>query len=380
MYIANQEDLEAFAKRAMRSSVLAIDTEFLREKTYYAKLCLLQLATDDETVIVDPFEVEDLRVLAPLLENESVVKLFHAGGQDLEILLREVGTLPRPLFDTQVAAALLGHTQQIGYAALVHAECGVTLKKIDSFTDWSRRPLSDSQLEYAADDVAYLPRMYERMRAQLVELGRLAWLDRDFEDLADPKRYATNERERYRRLKRVSQLSRRQLAAAREVAAWRELEAQRRDVPRKWVVTDEQIVEACKREARTIDELFMVRGMSDRLSTKDARCVVALMSSALDAPPDAWPEPDRCGKNEPNVDAELDLMCALVRLRAKQNGVAFPTLASHDDLARVARGYREGVDVLRGWRRSLVGEELLRLLEGKIALSLSDGEVKVTEV
>lgn len=380
MYIANQEDLEAFAKRAMRSSVLAIDTEFLREKTYYAKLCLLQLATDDETAIVDPFEVENLRVLAPLLENESVVKLFHAGGQDLEILLREVGALPRPLFDTQVAAALLGHTQQIGYAALVHAECGVTLKKIDSFTDWSRRPLSDSQLEYAADDVAYLPRMYERMRAQLVELGRLTWLDRDFEDLADPKRYATNERERYRRLKRVSQLSRRQLAAAREVAAWRELEAQRRDVPRKWVVTDEQIVEACKREARTIDELFMVRGMSDRLSTKDARCVVALMSSALDAPPDAWPEPDRCGKNEPNVDAELDLMCALVRLRAKQNGVAFPTLASHDDLARVARGYREGVDVLRGWRRSLVGEELLRLLEGKIALSLSDGEVKVTEV
>ena len=375
MYIANQEDLEAFANRAMRSSVLAIDTEFLREKTYYAKLCLLQLATDDETAIVDPFEVDDLRVLAPLLENESVVKLFHAGGQDLEILLREVGTLPRPLFDTQVAAALLGHTQQIGYAALVHAECGVTLKKIDSFTDWSRRPLSESQLEYAADDVAYLPRMYERMRAQLVELGRLAWLDRDFEDLADPKRYATNERERYRRLKRVSQLSRRQLAAAREVAAWRELEAQRRDVPRKWVVTDEQIVEACKREARTIDELFMVRGMSDRLSTKDARCVVALMSSALDAPPDAWPEPDRCGKN-----AELDLMCALVRLRAKQNGVAFPTLASHDDLARVARGYREGVDVLRGWRRSLVGEELLRLLEGKIALSLSNGEIKVTEV
>ena len=380
MYIANQEDLEAFANRAMRSSVLAIDTEFLREKTYYAKLCLLQLATDDETAIVDPFEVDDLRVLAPLLENESVVKLFHAGGQDLEILLREVGTLPRPLFDTQVAAALLGHTQQIGYAALVHAECGVTLKKIDSFTDWSRRPLSESQLEYAADDVAYLPRMYERMRAQLVELGRLAWLDRDFEDLADPKRYATNERERYRRLKRVSQLSRRQLAAAREVAAWRELEAQRRDVPRKWVVTDEQIVEACKREARTIDELFMVRGMSDRLSTKDARCVVALMSSALDAPPDAWPEPDRCGKNEPNVDAELDLMCALVRLRAKQNGVAFPTLASHDDLARVARGYREGGDVLRGWRRSLVGEELLRLLEGKIALSLSNGESKVTEV
>lgn len=376
VYIANQENLAAFAERAMHSSVLAIDTEFLREKTYYAKLCLIQLATDDETAIVDPFAVDDLKVLAPVLRNENVMKLFHAGNQDLEILLREVGVLPHPLFDTQVAAALLGHTQQIGYAALVHAECGVTLKKIDSFTDWSRRPLSDSQLEYAADDVVYLPRMYERMRAQLVELGRLSWLDRDFEDLADPARYAANERERYKRLKRVSQLSRRQLSAAREVAAWRELEAQRRDVPRKWVVTDEQIVEACKREARTIDELFMVRGLSDRLSTKDARAVVSLISSALSAPPDTWPELDRCGKSEPNVDAELDLMSALVRLRAKENGIAFPTLASHDDLARVARGYREGVDLLRGWRRAIVGEELLELLDGRLALSL-DGGLKV---
>lgn len=376
MYIATQENLAAFAERARSSSVLAIDTEFLREKTYYAKLCLLQMATDDEVVIVDPFEMDDLSVLAPLLTDERIVKLFHAAGQDLEIILREVGVLPRPVFDTQIAAALLGHTQQIGYAALVHAECGVSLKKIDSFTDWSRRPLSASQRDYAADDVVYLPRLYAGMRAALEEKGRLHWLDHDFEELSDPARYEANERERFRRLKRVSQLSRRQLSAAREVAAWRELEAQRRDVPRKWVVTDEQIVEACKREARTIDELFMVRGLSDRLSTKDARAVVSLISSALSAPPDTWPELDRCGKSEPNVDAELDLMSALVRLRAKENGIAFPTLASHDDLARVARGYREGVDLLRGWRRAIVGEELLELLDGRLALSL-DGGLKV---
>ena len=376
MYIATQENLAAFVEQARSSSVLAIDTEFLREKTYYAKLCLLQMATDDEVVIVDPFEMDDLSVLAPLLTDERIVKLFHAAGQDLEIILREVGVLPRPVFDTQIAAALLGHTQQIGYAALVHAECGVSLKKIDSFTDWSRRPLSASQRDYAADDVVYLPRLYAGMRAALEEKGRLHWLDHDFEELSDPARYEANERERFRRLKRVSQLSRRQLSAAREVAAWRELEAQRRDVPRKWVVTDEQIVEACKREARTIDELFMVRGLSDRLSTKDARAVVSLISSALSAPPDTWPELDRCGKSEPNVDAELDLMSALVRLRAKENGIAFPTLASHDDLARVARGYREGVDLLRGWRRAIVGEELLELLDGRLALSL-DGGLKV---
>ena len=380
MYIANQETLEAFIERAHRSSVLAIDTEFLREKTYYARLCLIQLATDDEVVIVDPFAVDDLHVLASLLEDENVMKVLHAAGQDLEILWHEVGVLPHPLFDTQVAAALLGHTQQIGYGALVSAECGVQLRKVDSFTDWSRRPLSDSQLEYAADDVIYLPRMYERMRSQLESQGRLHWLDPEFAEMCDPSRFESDERERYKRLKRVGQLSRRQLAAAREVAAWRELTAQKRNVPRKWVITDEQIVEACKRDSRTIDDLFMVRGMREKLNTRDARAVAALMKSAMDASPDTWPEPDRSGKNEPNVDAPLDLMSALVRLRAKENGVAFPTLASHDDLVRVARGYREGIDLLRGWRRALVGEELLELLAGKLVLSLDGHELKVTRL
>ncbi len=379
MYIANQNELVSFIDRAKKSNVLAIDTEFLREKTYYARLCLLQLATDTETAIVDPFSVDDLSVLAPLLEDRSIVKLFHAGSQDLEILYREIGVLPKPVFDTQIAAALLGHTQQLGYASLVYAECGVQLKKIDSFTDWSRRPLSQSQLTYAADDVVYLPKLYQTMHAALEEKGRIHWLDQDFEALSDPSRYEVNEQERYRRLKRVSQLSRRQLSAAREVAAWREIEAQRRDVPRKWIVTDEQIVEACKREARSIDELFMVRGLSERLGTKDARTVVSLIGKGLDAPKDSWPETDRSSRNERNVDAELDLMTALVRLRAKENGVAFPTLASHDDLARVARGYTEGIDLLRGWRRAIVGAELLELLAGKLSLSLECGQIKVTE-
>ncbi len=377
MYIADQENLMAFVERSATSSVLAIDTEFLREKTYYARLCLIQLSTDEETAIVDPFAVDDLSVLAPLLTDGQIVKLFHAGRQDLEILYREVGVLPVSIFDTQVAAALLGHTQQIGYAALVHAECGVSLKKVDSFTDWSRRPLSESQLRYASEDVIYLPRLYQRMRASLEAKGRLVWLQHDFEELVDPSRYAVNERERYRRLKRVSQLSRRQLSAAREVAAWREIEAQRRDVPRKWVITDEQIVEACKREARTIDELFMVRGLSDRLSTKDARAVVSLVVAALDAPADTWPELDRCTRAEPNVDAQIDLMTALVRLRARENDVALPTLASHDDLARVARGYREGIDLMRGWRRSIVGDELIDLLDGKISLALDGADLTV---
>ena len=156
--------------------------------------------------------------------------------------------------------------------------------------------------------------------------------------------------------------------------------AQKRNVPRKWVITDEQIVEACKREARTIDELFMVRGMREKLNTRDARTVAGLMKKAIESGPQSWPELDRSGRNEPNVDAPLDLMSALVRLRAKENGVAFPTLASHDDLVRMARGYRQGIDLLRGWRRALVGEELIELLEGKLVLSLHGHDLKVTRL
>lgn len=377
MYIADQESLESFARAARGCHVLAIDTEFLREKTYYPKLCLLQLSADDEVAVVDPFAVESLEPLAPLFLDEQTVKLFHAGGQDLEIILHEMGILPKPVFDTQIAAALLGHTQQIGLASLIHAELGVQLKKTDSFTDWSQRPLSESQMNYAAEDVIYLPKLYAKMRAKLEGLGRLQWLSHDFEELSDPVHFRVDERERYKRLKRGNSLSRRQLAAAREMAAWRELTAQRRNIPRKWVLTDEQIVEACKREPRTIDDLYMVRGMRDKLPVRDARKVLELVRTALDSPPDAWPETERPSKSERNVDFQLDLMMPLVRLRSKESGIAMPTLASHDDLVKVARGYRSGVELLRGWRRAIVGEELLDLLDGKIKLLLSDGSLVV---
>lgn len=380
VYIADQENLEKFVDQAASTKVLAIDTEFLREKTYYAKLCLLQLASNDEVAVIDPFAVDDLSVLAPLLENKSITKLLHAGSQDLEILYRCIGVLPTPVFDTQIAASLLGHVQQIGYGALVHSICGVTLKKLDSFTDWSRRPLSASQLEYAADDVVYLPRIFRSLRKRLIEKGRLHWLDNDFAELSNPAHYETDPRERYIRLKRVNQLTRKQLSAAREVATWRELEAQKRDVPRKWVLTDEQIVEACKREPRTIDDLFMVRGIREKLSTRDARAVVAEIQRGMSLPPKEWPELDHGSKNEPNVDAQLDLMNALVRLRSKENDIAPAVLASHDDLANLARHHYKQVEVLKGWRRKLIGSELLALLDGKLSLSLNGADLVVTKL
>ncbi|MBQ9069043.1 MAG: ribonuclease D, partial [Eggerthellaceae bacterium] len=313
----------------------------------------------------------------PHFTNADLVKLFQAGGQDIEIISSEVGVVPQPLFDTQIAAALLGHTLQVGYGSLVQSVCGVTLKKGDSFTDWSRRPLSPSQLQYAADDVIYLPKLYRKMSARLGALGRLSWLDADFAELGDPKRYETDPRARYLKLKRVNQLSRRQLSAAREVAAWREHRAMERNVPRKWIMTDEQIVEACRRGARTIDQLFMVRGMSEKLTTKDARAVCAVMTRGLDLPSDQWPVNAHSSYNEANVDAEADAMSAIVRLRSKEHDIAFQALASHADLVKVARGH-DDTEVLHGWRREIVGNDLLSFMRGDLVISVQNGSVKVT--
>ena len=372
-YIDNQEGLAALAKEAMTSRYVAIDTEFLREKTYYPNLCLVQLCTEGGTYVVDPFAVDDLGVLAPVFENEAAVKLFHAGTQDIEILYREVGAMPRPIFDVQVAAALLGQSYQAGLASLLSSFLGVSIKKSDSFTDWTRRPLAASQLSYAAEDVIYLPRLYEVMTTRLEELGRLHWLDDEFADMTNPENYEVDPYARYRRLKRGNQLSRKQMAAAREVAAWR-------DIPRKWVLSDEQVVEACKREATSIDELFMVRGVKQGMSTRDAREVAQLMKKAFASDESTWPKPDAPSQCEPNVDFPLDLMQALMRARSKETGIAMQTFGSHGDMALLARGHVEESALMKGWRRKIIGNDLVRLLEGRIRLGLNENELVVEEI
>ncbi len=379
-YISDETALVGFIERARASKVLALDTEFLREKTYYPKLCLIQAATDDEIWIIDPFSIPDLTLIGEVLEDESIMKVLHAATQDIELLLRTTGSIPWPLFDTQVAAALLGFSHQVGLAQLVSAICGVTLKKSDSFTDWARRPLSRSQLEYASGDVAFLPELYERMSAMLEEKGRLSWLDPDFRELANADHYAIDPRERFRHLKRGNQLNRRQLAGAREVAAWRERRAQERDIPRKWVLSDEQVVEACRKETRTIDDLFLIRGIREKLSTKDAREFVALLAKGFDMPEDELPALDRPASSEPNVDSSLDLMLALTRIVSRENDIAMQTLASNADLTNLARGHVEESGLMKGWRKNLIGEKLVRLLEGKLSMRLVDGELAIESI
>lgn len=374
--ITCKRDLECFIKRAQSSSYLALDTEFLREKTYYPKLCLIQIASEEEIVLIDPLAIDDLSILASLLENRQITKIFHAGNQDIEILLRHTGVSPWPLFDTQIAASLLGFSRYASYASLVAAFCDEHLAKADSFTLWQKRPLTSSQLNYAALDVFYLPYIYHCMKENLERLGRLSWLDDDFSALANPDSYHHKVEERYRTLKKIHQLSGASLAAARELASWRELRAQKRNIPRRSVLSDEQIIEICKRHTHTLDDLFLIRGVREALSLKEAREVLAALNKGYNCDPELYPiiEHEHI-KIEANVDSQIDYLSAYLKMRAKEESIAFQTLCSKEDLTYLARGYFDSCSLLSGWRRKLVGNELLELIQGKRIVYLDRGEL-----
>lgn len=379
MYVSNQEDLEVLIQKINGAPLLAIDTEFHREKTYFAKLCLIQLATDEVSAIVDPLRVKDLTPLADILTDERTVKIFHAGSQDVEILINAVGVAPSPVFDTQIAAGLLGHPQQMGYGALVKALCDVSLAKADSFTDWARRPLSQAQLEYAINDVLYLPGIYRKMMDKLSKAGRFEWLEHDFDHLSDPKTYEVEPQEAWRRVKRVSSLTRKQLAVVRSVAAWREETARDRNVPRKWVLTDEVIVEIAKRSPSTKGQLLEVRGLGERLTDRSIKEILDGISASLATDPETWPKLRKRVGASHEVEGVVDLMVALLRLRAKEHGVTTQFLAGREELVKVAKGECDDLPVMTGWRKDIIGDELIQLLAGNISLGVRDGELQVVD-
>jgi ribonuclease D len=379
LYITDTQSLEDLVRRLRQAPVVGIDTEFMREKTYFAKLCLIQLASDDMAAIVDPLVCKDLSPLAELFEDTAVIKVLHAGGQDLEIFFRECDTTLSPVFDTQVAATLTGYPQQIGYGPLVSEVTGVKLDKGDSYTDWSRRPLSATQVEYALNDVRYLPEVYRDLHGKLEAAGRTDWLQADFDRLADPATYEILPEEQWRRVKRVSSLNRRQLALAREIAAWREREAIRRDIPKRWVLGDEGVVEIARRAPADPAELAAIRGVPDKIGQSATGGLLQAVVRGNAVPEDELPSLKKKRRPAVDIDGAVDLMVALVRLRAHEHGVAMPLLASREDLERLASGDRDGAAMLEGWRRELVGNELVELLDGAVTLSLENAQLQVVK-
>lgn len=376
MYISTDEELAAFCERARAFEAVAVDTEFLRERTYHPRLCLVQVATPDEAVAIDPLAVKDTAPLAELLSDSSTVKVFHACGQDMEVLLQSLGVLPAPIFDTQVAAAFLDERQQISYNGLVHAFCGVTLPKSESLTDWSRRPLTNKQLEYAIDDVRYLIQAYHIMLGRLNTQGRLDWVLDELRPLADRKHYVVDKREIYKKVKRVNSCTRRQLGIARELAAWRETRAERHNIPRKWVMSDEVLIALVKRAPRDVASFRSIRG-TEQLSEADVTSALMAVERGMTCPPAQLP-PAGHARKAPSSDLEsvVDLMYALVRLVSDQSGVATTMIASRDDLIEYV-DHPDESPLREGWRFELMGSRLDDLLSGNMGLTVKDRRVEM---
>ena len=376
MFISTSEELARFCERASSSRVLAVDTEFLRERTYHPRLCLLQLAiSPDDIAAVDPIAIRDLSPVARLFQDPAITKVIHACSQDLEVLDGALGCVPAPLFDTQVAAAFLGHRMQLGYGPLVEAYTGVHLAKAESLTDWSRRPLDPEQLDYAEDDVRYLPGIYERMVSQLVELDRMSWVLPEMQSLTAPEHYRHVPERAYLHLKRVGSLTRKQLAVAREACAWRERAAQRRNIPRKWVLSDEVMLELCRRSPTDVQRLRRIRG-TEQLSVRDADALLHAVTQGLACPASKLPGVARRSRPTPEQESVVDLMYAMLRIVAEKSGVAAQLIASRDDLLDLLCK-RPHATLAEGWRHELAGRRLEGLLSGGCGLTVKDGRVEI---
>ena len=376
MYISTYEELSAFCERAARFDAIAVDTEFLRERTYHPRLCLVQVATPDECVVIDVIAIDNLAPLAILMRDEGTVKVFHACSQDMEVLNYTLGALPAPIFDTQVAAAFLGERMQASYNGMVHAFCGVTLPKSESLTDWSRRPLTPEQIEYALDDVRYLIKAYDVIMERLDKSGRASWVLDEIKPLTDRSHYVVDRRVAFKRVKRVNSLTRRQLAVARELAAWREARAEYSNIPRKWLMSDEVLIALSKRPPHDAASLRRVRG-TEQLSDADVAGALSVIARGESCPADKYPFIARTHKPaSPELESVIHLMYALIRLVGERSGVATAMIASRDDLVDYV-DHPQDSPLREGWRFELVGTLIDDLLNGDIGLTVKDRALEI---
>jgi ribonuclease D len=375
LFAHDEEAMRRIADDARAEGIIALDTEFMREKTYYARLCLVQVCVGDQAWIIDPFEVADMSPLLEVLLDPHVVKVLHAGGQDMEIMTQLAGSPPVPVFDTQIAATLAGFPSQVGYARLVKDLFDVDIDKSDTYTDWSRRPLTPAQIEYALADVRYLPGAYAELRMRLERDGRLTWVEADLARLSDPATYADEPEQQWKRIKRASSLSRRQMGVLQAVTAWREREAQRRDLPRRWVVVDDTLIEVARRQPSDVAGLSSLRGLNPRALGDGGTGLLDAVKQGLALPESELPRLARRNRAVVDIEGVVELMGALVRVRASDHGVAVQLLATRADLERLASGERDDSPLLTGWRKALIGDDLVELLDGRLALRVADGKV-----
>lgn len=378
LYIDNADALTGLCNHLQQAPWLALDTEFVREKTYFPELCLIQIATDEVVACIDPLALSDLEPLIKLIYNPKTVKVFHAAYQDLEIFYHLRQALPSPVFDTQIAAALLGQGEQVSYANLVKAVLGVELNKSEARTDWTQRPLLPAQLAYAANDVRYLSTIYVHQRKELARLNRTEWLTEDFAALSRIDCYAHNPHLLWQRISGSQRLRGVQLAVLRNLAMWREEKARSLNRPRKWILRDDILVELARRMPKNLEQLKRVRGLESKVLERDGETLLDVIVLACSEPQQSWPsKPLMRPHLRPEQEALVDAMMALVRLRGAQQKVSPQFLANRKDLEHLLLDDRVDLPLLHGWRAALAGNEVQALIRGEVGLEVRDSELQV---
>ena len=379
--VSTQADLAALCGRLRQEPWITIDTEFMRERTYYPELCVVQLAGQSEVAIVDAQAPGlDLAPLGALLSDTAVLKVFHAARQDVEIFLQLFGTVPAPLFDTQVAAMVAGFGDQVGYDALVQALTGGTIDKAHRFSDWSARPLSPSQVSYAAADVTHLRTVYERLRVRLEKDNRAAWVAQEMAILDDPATYRADPEAMWERL-RPRTNNRRLLGLLRATAAWREREAQRIDIPRQRLLKDESLLEIAATAPTTPEALARIRGVSRGFAEgRSGLGLLAALAEAAALPEDALPPVPRSRDGARPSPALVALLRVLLAAKSEEHDVAPKLLASSEDLDRLATEDTPDIPALHGWRREVFGADALALKDGQITLGVNGKRIKLVRL
>ena len=373
--IATTEELNQVCARMARHAFVTVDTEFLRETTYYPLLCVAQLASPDEAFVVDALAPGiDLAPFFDLMTDKKVVKVFHAARQDIEIVWNMAKKIPHPIFDSQVAAMVLGYGDSISYDQLVQRITGDLLDKSHRFTDWTRRPLSDAQMTYALSDVTHLRDVYRKLAVDLDKRGRTSWVEAEMGVLTSPETYRAEPERAWERLKsRVRKPK--ELAVLIEVAAWREREAQSRDVPRSRVLKDDVIGDIAVQAPTTVERLGQLRSLPKGFErSRWGEAIVDAVKRGIERDPKTLPRLERF-RPAPNGAATVELLKVLLRMTAESNGVAAKVIATVDELDRIAADDAADVPAMKGWRRELFGEKALALKHGRLALAVEKGKV-----
>jgi ribonuclease D len=378
--ITTTDELAAFCKPLADTEFIAVDTEFMRERTYWPKLCLAQVAGPEDAAAIDTLaEGIDLAPLDELMLNPKVLKVFHAARQDLEIFFLRLQKVPGPLFDTQVAAMVCGHGEAASYESLATKLAKAKIDKSSRFTDWSRRPLSERQITYALSDVTHLRVVYEKLKRQLDKTGRFSWIAEEMSVLNDPAIYRADPEQAWRRLKPRG-ASPRVMAILKEAAAWRERTAQRIDIPRQRLIRDEQLLEIAAHAPKSIEELAGTRGLGRGFAEGwQGRELMEAIERARALPEAELPVRDKTPEQIRAPGAIVDLLRTLLRLKAEQAGVAGRLVASADELDRLAAGKRD-IAALKGWRHEVFGADAVDLIEGRLALALNGDQPKLIQL